>query len=117
MPVHKLLPQPKAYGYEIGVLIFNLMETHAPGDTAHVGAYDYTVLMKVVEATEVTRVARGDALQSDDDLDRFIRETAATVYHACGTCAMGTGEGAVVDPEGRVIGVEGLRVADGSVMP
>lgn len=62
-------------------------------------------------------IAPGDGMQSDDDLDRFIAETAATVYHACGTCAMGTGERAVVDPEGRVIGVEGLRVADGSVMP
>lgn len=59
----------------------------------------------------------GAALQSNDALDRFIRDTAATVYHACGTCAMGTGDGSVVDPEGRVRGIEALRVADGSVMP
>lgn len=62
-------------------------------------------------------LAPGADVQSDDQLDQFIRDTAATVYHACGTCAMGTGDGAVVDPQGRVYGVEGLRVADGSVMP
>lgn len=62
-------------------------------------------------------LAPGADLQSDDQLDQFIRDTAATVYHACGTCAMGTGEGAVVDPQGRVYGIEGLRVADGSIMP
>ncbi|MCB1329904.1 MAG: hypothetical protein KDK28_10880 [Maritimibacter sp.] len=60
MPVYKLLPQPQAYGYEVGLLIINLLETHAPGDTAHVGTYDYPVLMKVVEAAEVTLVAKGD---------------------------------------------------------
>lgn len=60
MPVYKLLPQPQAYGYEIGLLLINLMETHVPGDTAHVGTYPYPVLMKVVEAADVAQVAQGD---------------------------------------------------------
>lgn len=61
MPVYSLLPQPQAYGYEVGLLLLNLLETHALGDTAHVGTYEYPVLMKVVPAADVTRVARGDS--------------------------------------------------------
>jgi choline dehydrogenase len=47
----------------------------------------------------------------------FIREHCAAFGHPCGTAAMGTGPGAVVDPALRVIGVDGLRVADASVIP
>ncbi len=61
----------------------------------------------------------GDAVQSDDELDDFIREHAESAYHPCGTCRMGAADDAlaVVDPECRVIGVEGLRVADSSIFP
>ncbi|KGM86522.1 choline dehydrogenase [Roseovarius mucosus DSM 17069] len=61
----------------------------------------------------------GAAVQSDDELDDFIREHAESAYHPCGTCKMGRASDpmAVVDPEGRVIGVEGLRVADSSLFP
>ena len=54
---------------------------------------------------------------SDDDLVEHIRTWAQTLYHPTSTCAMGSGEDAVVDAELRVRGVEGLRVADASVMP
>ena len=54
---------------------------------------------------------------SDEALLDFVRETASTVYHPCGTCRMGTDEAAVLDPELRVRGVTGLRVADASAMP
>jgi choline dehydrogenase len=55
----------------------------------------------------------------DDDaaLDEVIGRWSQTLYHPVGTCAMGTHDAAVVDPELRVRGVEGLRVADASVMP
>ncbi|MEP1328883.1 choline dehydrogenase [Pseudophaeobacter sp.] len=61
----------------------------------------------------------GGALQSDEELDGFIREHAESAYHPCGTCKMGALDDpmAVVDPECRVIGVEGLRVADSSIFP
>lgn len=61
----------------------------------------------------------GDSAQSDDDLDAVIREHAESAYHPCGTCRMGRADDpmAVVDPEGRVIGVEGLRIGDSSVFP
>ncbi len=61
----------------------------------------------------------GDTLQSDDALDDFIREHAESAYHPCGTCRMGKADDstAVVDAKARVIGVEGLRVADSSIFP
>ncbi len=61
----------------------------------------------------------GEAVQSDDELDDFIREHAESAYHPCGTCRMGRADdiGAVVDPQARVIGVERLRVADSSIFP
>jgi choline dehydrogenase len=51
------------------------------------------------------------------DKEAFVRENCATFFHPCGTAAMGTGADAVVDPNLRVIGVDGLRVADASVIP
>ena len=48
---------------------------------------------------------------------RYVRETAITYHHQVGTCKMGTDAAAVVDPRLRVHGVEGLRVADASIMP
>jgi len=62
-------------------------------------------------------LAPGADVQSDDEIDAFVRETVQSAYHPCGTCAMGTHEGAVVDPQTKVHGLEGLRVVDSSIMP
>lgn len=61
----------------------------------------------------------GAGADSDDALDAFIREHAESAYHPVGTARMGAPDDpmAVVDPEARVIGVEGLRVADSSIFP
>lgn len=59
----------------------------------------------------------GVHVDSDDELDAYIRANCYVGMHPTSTCAMGAGSMAVVDPELRVIGVEGLRVADASVMP
>jgi choline dehydrogenase-like flavoprotein len=60
----------------------------------------------------------GPEAQSDGALDAFIRQRVGTLFHPVGTCAMGRGEMAVVDPETlRVHGVGGLRVVDASIMP
>ena len=61
----------------------------------------------------------GAAAESDAALDAFIREHAESAYHPCGTARMGAVDdpSAVVDPEARVIGVDGLRVADSSIFP
>ena len=61
----------------------------------------------------------GASLQSDEALDGFIRDHAESAYHPCDTCRMGRADDptAVVDPHARVIGVQGLRVADSSIFP
>ena len=59
----------------------------------------------------------GEGVTTQDDIDAFVRDTATTNFHVCGTCKMGVDELAVIDPEGRVYGVQGLRVADASIMP
>src|SRR5688500_5041968 len=59
----------------------------------------------------------GEAVESDDELDAFVRANCYCAQHPVGTCAMGMSERSVVDPELRVIGVERLRVVDASVMP
>ena len=61
----------------------------------------------------------GKNVQTDDELDAFIRATALTAHHPLGTCKMGSDddEMAVVNPECQVRGVDGLRVIDGSIIP
>ena len=65
----------------------------------------------------VRELAPGPAVQSDCELERDIRENISTSYHQSGTCAMGGNATSVVDARLRVRGVEGLRVADASIMP
>jgi choline dehydrogenase len=64
-------------------------------------------------------ISPGKAVQSNEELDNFIRNHVESAFHPCGTCRMGRADdiGSVVDPECRVIGVEGLRVADSSIFP
>jgi choline dehydrogenase len=59
----------------------------------------------------------GPDIRTDAALRDYIRRTVDSYYHAVGTCRMGSDDGAVVDPDLRVRGVAGLRVADASVMP
>jgi choline dehydrogenase len=66
-----------------------------------------------------SEIQPGPGLETDAQLDDFLREHVESAYHPCGTARMGRASDpmAVVDPECRVIGVEGLRVADSSVFP
>lgn len=61
----------------------------------------------------------GPSIQTDQELDQFIKEHAETALHPCGTCKMGSIDDpmAVVDDQGRVHGLSGLRVVDASIMP
>jgi choline dehydrogenase len=65
----------------------------------------------------LTELVPGASAQNDDELRDAIRAQARTVYHPVGTCAMGVGRYAVVDPTLKVHGLDGLRVVDASIMP
>jgi choline dehydrogenase len=66
---------------------------------------------------EVGEIAPGAERQTDDEIIDWVKSAAETTYHPVGTCKMGTDAMAVVDPQLRVRGIEGLRVADASIMP
>lgn len=62
-------------------------------------------------------ISPGIDVQSDEELDAFVREHAETAFHPSCSCKMGTDDMAVVDDQGRVHGLQGLRVVDASIMP
>jgi choline dehydrogenase-like flavoprotein len=93
----------------------------APEDRRHVVAAMRLARRLVARPSLAPLIARemnpGSQAEDDDALLRWARATGQTLYHPCGTCRMGTDDGAVVDPRLRVRGFEGLWVADASVMP
>jgi choline dehydrogenase len=68
-------------------------------------------------AAFVARPVAPDRHLSQPECAAFVRKACDTFFHTCGTCAMGTDENAVVDPWLRVRGIDGLRIADASVIP
>jgi choline dehydrogenase len=76
-------------------------------------------LMAASPLREITgeEIAPGAHLKTDDEILEWVRHNAETTYHPVGTCKMGNDPMAVVDPELRVHGIQGLRVADASIMP
>ncbi len=81
----------------------------------------YKIAKRILEAPALApyrgRELYTAAVNTDDEIRAVIRTRADTLYHPVGSCRMGTDEGAVVDPQLRVRGIERLRVADASVMP
>lgn len=59
----------------------------------------------------------GSSTKSREDWEGYLRRDSITIFHPCGTCKMGVDQAAVVDPELRVRGVDGLSVVDASIMP
>jgi choline dehydrogenase-like flavoprotein len=72
---------------------------------------------RALEPFRGAEVSPGVAVQTDAEIDAWLRRTVITAHHPAGTCPMGTTPGAVLDPQLRVRGVEGLRVVDASAMP
>jgi choline dehydrogenase len=70
-----------------------------------------------LSAFAVREVAPGPAVQGEDAIASDLRSRANSFFHPVGTCKMGVDAGAVVDPELRVRGIDGLRIADASIMP
>ena len=62
-------------------------------------------------------ISPGKDVQSDEEIDAFIKSHVESAYHLCGTCAMGSAEDAVVNTQGQVHGIDNLRVVDSSVVP
>jgi choline dehydrogenase-like flavoprotein len=62
-------------------------------------------------------IGPGEKVQTDIEIEAWLRNTVITAHHPCGTCPMGSTPDTVLDPELRVRGVERLRVVDASAMP
>jgi choline dehydrogenase len=98
---------------------FNLLSHPAEFETARRGIETARRIYRTEPQASITgrETAPGEALTTREQLDAYIRATAGTTQHPVGTCKMGIDAEAVVDPQLRVRGVEGLRVADASIMP
>ena len=101
-------------------ILYNFFRGEATMDALREG---FRICRKLVQQPAFARhldheVSPGPETESDGAIDAFIRQTVGTLFHPVGTCSMGVGPEAVVDPASlRVHGVEGLRVIDASVMP
>lgn len=111
------------------------LRSRSPSDAPKIELQLFSVREDVVNMIDGIRAARrlfstepqasyvdeetspGHACQSDDDLEESIRMNGGITHHPVGTCAMGVGPQSVVDPQLRVHGINGLRVADASIMP
>lgn len=71
----------------------------------------------IMEQSPIREAIVEETLPGPDPLEDYIRNNCHTMYHASGTCRMGSDPEAVVDPRLRVNGIDGLRVADASIMP
>jgi choline dehydrogenase-like flavoprotein len=81
----------------------------------------FRLARRILDAPALAAARSGDmftaTVRSDEEIRATLRERSDTIYHPVGTCRMGTDDNAVVDPQLRVRGIEGLRVVDASVMP
>lgn len=81
----------------------------------------FKLTRRLLEAPPLAAWVKRDSVtadvRSDDDIRAVLRRRVDTVYHPVGTCRMGVDAGAVVDPQLKLRGIEGLRVVDASVMP
>jgi choline dehydrogenase len=72
---------------------------------------------RAFDAYRGREILPGPEVRTDAQIDAYVRARADSAYHPCGSCKMGVDDMAVVDPQCRVRGLEGLRVVDASIMP
>ena len=81
----------------------------------------YKLTQKLMDAPALANIRHKNVftaqVKTDDDIRQVLRDRSDTVYHPVGTCKMGTDAMAVVDPQLKVHGIDGLRVVDASIMP
>jgi choline dehydrogenase len=70
-----------------------------------------------MDAFRDSEIQPGESVQSDEEIDAFVRGAVESAYHASCACKMGEDNMAVVDSETKVHGIEGLRVVDSSIFP
>lgn len=100
-------------------ILFNYMGTENDREEMRAGIRltREILLQQAFEEYRGPEIAPGEASQSDEELDEFVRIHGESAYHPSCSCRMGSDDMAVVDSEARVRGVENLRVVDASVMP
>jgi choline dehydrogenase len=100
-------------------VLFNYMQTEQDRREMRAGIKLTREIMqqKAFDPFRGEELAPGPAIETDADIDGFVRAKAESAYHPSCTCRMGMDEMAVVDGSGRVHEVEGLRVVDASIMP
>lgn len=98
---------------------FNFLSARADREGVLAAIRKGRELMATSPLKEMTgeEIAPGAHITSDEEILEWVRNNAETTYHPVGTCKMGNDPNAVVDPELRVHGIAGLRVADASIMP
>ena len=74
---------------------------------------------RAFDAVRGEELQPGKSVVTDEQIDEFVRNKVESAYHPCGSCRMGdpTDPMSVVDPQARVVGIEGLRIVDTSIMP
>jgi choline dehydrogenase len=98
----------------------NLLTTQTDLDEVIQGSRLVRKLMgaTALKAITVEETKPGTRVGSDEDMLQYFRDEAGTIYHPCGSCAMGVDPGtSVVSGRLKVHGIEGLRVADASIFP
>jgi choline dehydrogenase-like flavoprotein len=124
---HVCLLRPKSRGQ---VTLANADARHAPLIDPAFLAHDddletlvkgYKLTQKLMDAPALANVRHKNVftahVKTDDDIRQVLRDRTDTVYHPVGTCKMGTDAMAVLDPQLKVRGLDGLRVVDASAMP
>lgn len=100
-------------------ILFNYMSTEQDKREFRAGV---RITRKIMQQAALApyvgkEISPGASVQTDAEIDAFVRQHGETAYHPSCSCAMGYDDMAVVDAEGRVHGVQGLRVVDASIMP
>lgn len=86
MPTYKLLPNPQAYGYDLGILLLDHVEVHPPGDTANATTYDFPVLFKVVPGASAYRITTGEPAMRDAVVEAAVELAEAGVQGLSSNC-------------------------------